>query len=286
MVNCDILTEEPITYQLQDGTLKEGASRKEEYFSIKTKALEKSEKYDKCIECCKVALESISKFHYDNDIWFEVRKNYCTCMLLNGDTFIGAINELISLSNNKKHWSIYNKIFSCYCKIGDYKNAIIFGAKALISKEPMEMKVTLLCDFAYALEVENYKTEAGNHFALVFQIRKKSGWNISPEIIAKLAEYNISDDVIINVIYLRSFWIELLRAAEETYAGKILSMMPHGKSGFICGDDNLNYFFKKSSVISGYNKLQIGKKVLFRIIDSIDKKKQVVSKEAVDITIA
>lgn len=280
-LNHNSLSDEVITYNLHDGREKEGASRKEAYFSIKTKALEKTGNYADCIIWCNLGLEAISKLHFENDIWFDVRRNYCNFMIsLDGN----SLDNLIELSEKKRHWTIYNKIFNCYCKIEDHKNSLIYGAKALLTNDPIKMKVSLLYDFAIELEKAERIKDAAVHFALTAQIRKNNQWNINSSLNNKLIKYEIEEGYDVRISDLHNFWIELVKSDEKIQRGKILSIMPHGNSGFISGDDGNNYFFKKSSLLFGKNIIHIGIPVSFRIIKSFDPRKQKESKEAVEIT--
>lgn len=284
-LDYELLSDEVIKFNLKNGQDKEGASRKESYFSIKTKALEKIGNYEECIKWCDLAFSSLCNLHYDNDIWFAVRRNYCICMTSHGEEFNRAIEEIIECANKKKHWSIYNKIFECYKKRGDYKSAIVYGAKALLSRDPIDKKVTLLLNFGCALEKLEKREWAIKHFEFDLFIRKRFGWLIRGELQEKIKLYNITEPTNINENELQEFWIGVSRVGENILKGKILSIMPHGRSGFIVAEDGNSYFFKKNSIISGHKLLAVGKPVSFRLIDSFDIKKQTKSKEAIDLII-
>lgn len=276
------LSNETITFNLNDGRQKEGASRIEEFFSIKTKALEKSQLYEECIKWCDIAFETINKFHYDNDIWIKLRRYYCICMTSEGENFNNSIKEIEMLANKKRHWSIFSKIFDCYFKAGEYQRAIVYGSKALLSKDPIDKKVALLYNFGVALEkIENFE-DAIKHFILVRDIRNNAGWSINQDLKEKLNYYNKSLNV--GIRELNELWLDYSQSDSNMLNGTILSIMPHGKSGFI-KDGEKNYFFRAASILSGYKLLKVGKSVSYRIIESFDAKKQVNSFEAVDITI-
>lgn len=280
-----LLSEEIFILNLNDGRTKEGASRKEEYFSIKTKALEVIENFEECLIWSNIAFEVISKFHYDNDIWIDVRRNYCIAMISKDEKINAAIQNLINLAERKKHWSIYSKIFDCYSGVNNLEAALKFGAKALLSRDPMNMKVTLLYKYALQLEKVSKVNEAAMHFALVAQIRKKFDWKISTELSNKLLEYKIDETYQIIIKDLTELWIKFARLGEKLIEGKIINILPHGNSGFISGDDGNNYFFRKASFVSGHNHIHVGMKVSFKSIKSFDPKKQKEGNEAIEIVI-
>jgi tetratricopeptide (TPR) repeat protein len=284
-LDYNLLTDEVMNYTLSDGLCKEGASRKEQYFSIKTKSLLRMGKYQQCIECCNQALIQINKFHYSNDVWFDTRRNYCIAMTTENEEFELAVQNLVTLADRKKHWSIYGQVLECYMRQGNYKNAIMYGAKALLTKDPVEMKVGLLLDYGSALEKIGDIENAINHFHLSYKTRVKSSWHIPAILQDKIVVYNINESASIDMSTLKRFWLDNAQAGEEMVVGKVLRIMPHGKSGFITAENKESYFFKRSSIVSGYHHLAEGKSAKFRLIESFDVKKQIKSLEAVDIVI-
>lgn len=284
-LDYNLLSDDVIVYTLPNNNSKEGASRKEDFFSIKTKAFEKLHKYLDCIECCNIAFEVITQFHFDNDIWLELRKYYCVCMNSEGSDFENAINKLIQLANRKRHWVIYFKAFQCYCEKGKYKNAIVYGSKALLSNEPMDRKVKLLLDYGLALENIGDTSNAKYHFELVYHIRKQNSWSIHQMLLEKCFQYNIVDNEYKDKSFFEKFWIKNSQSNKKTIKGVVLSIMPHGKSGFIKVESGESYFFKKNSVISGLKQLRVKSNVTFCLVDSFDVKKQQKTKEAIEIIV-
>jgi tetratricopeptide (TPR) repeat protein len=281
----DILSDEVIEYNLPDGLSKEGASRKEQFFSVKTKTLIKLGEYEQCLQCCNEAMSILTKFHYSNDIWFEVRRNFCIAMINDGDTFENAVQTILKLADRKKHWTIYGQAFECYVKNGDYKNALLVGAKALITKDPIEMKVSLLYDYGLALEKVGDIQNAIEHYYYSYITRASAEWHIPESLKEKVDLYRINELLHKDISELRRLWLDYSQRGENILSGKILRIMPHGKSGFITTETNENYFFKKTSIVSGYHCFSEGKPVRFRLVNSFDPKKQIESQEAIDIII-
>lgn len=280
-----LLSTEVIIYSLGEGKLKEGASRREEYFSIKTKALEKLEKYLDCIKVCNIAFEDVTQFHFDNEIWIDVRKNYCICLTTIGKEFDSAIKSLIDITNKKKHWTIYYKVFKCYYKNSNYESAVVFGSKALLSNDQYDKKVSLLFEYGVALEKLGDQVNATKHFEFAYIIRKENSWTIPIPLEKKVIDYSLINSDRINKNLLKEFWVNKSLKNKELIKGTIMSILPHGKAGFIKTDSGESYYFRIVSIILGIKNLSVNKQVSFSLINSFDKKKQQETKEAIDIIV-
>lgn len=283
------LSQDVIEFTFSDGLSKEGASRKEQYFKIKSKALQKTNQYEECIKCCNIAFQEIDKFHYDNQIWLEVRKQYCICMSNNNDSSVAAaakrINELALL---KKHWSIYATAFECFCHIKNYEQAIISASKAMLSNDPIDKKVGLLFQMGILFELLNEIKKAKEYYYFVYIIRKDKEWQIPQELQQKINYHNLQDtNYSINKLKqdLRTQWISNVKADGDMFEGIVSNIvMPRRKSGFIKTGEQ-SYFFNTSSIVNGYPKLKIGAKVTYNLIDAIHPVTKLNTRNAVNIEI-
>jgi len=68
-----LLSDKAKTIETQERGEVELSSDLEKYFALKTKALFKLGEYESCIEFCNIGLNTLSKFHYNNDLWFRMR---------------------------------------------------------------------------------------------------------------------------------------------------------------------------------------------------------------------
>lgn len=287
-LNFNLLTEDVIEYQLSNGRTKEGASRKEMYFQIKSKALQKENRYVECIECCDLAFKEIQKFHFDNQIWLDVRRQYSICMSCNDEgVSLIAANRIVELANQKKHWSIFYTAFECFKYFKDYDKAIINASIALLSNDPLDKKINLLYQVGQLMDLLNQPVKAQRYYLLVYKIRKENVWSIPRPLTERLdTDFLLSDYSIERLKKeLRLEWTSNIKSSQENFIGVVSNIvMPKRKSGFIKKDTE-SYFFNIASVISGYSKLKEGAKVSFNLIDSVHPVRKVKVKNAVNIEV-
>lgn len=265
------------------GREKEIMSKKERYLFLKTKCLEKLERYEECIAQIKqVNVDSIRLGE-----WICVREYTCRCKVNkdNREEFTRSINELVHIAEKTGNWAIYNKLVECYVIDRDYNNALLYGSKALVTKEPISKKVNLIHIMGEVYEKINDFDNAKNHFRYEASIRKKAGWAITYSLEKKLREYNIDDYIEMKEKSLREEWIKNIYSFCEVYKGSISKMQESRKSGFILSENGKSYYFNTRSIIQGKCVCNKGSKVIFCLKDSYDKKKNVRTKEAIEITI-
>ena len=99
------------------------ASDMEKYFALKTKALLKLEEYDACNELSKKGLESLEKFHFNNDLWFKMRIALSEDGLGNYEASEKLLKELLTSKAGYDKWFLYRDIAEVYNEQGDYKKA-------------------------------------------------------------------------------------------------------------------------------------------------------------------
>jgi len=279
-----LLSEEPFQYTDDNKFIREGASRKEEWFALKCKALMKMKKYQECLEVCDVALSSIKKYHYNNDIWIKSRKAYCYGQF--GDKVV-AIRILEELLTVREHWSIYEMIFDLKLLLNERKEALGYAYSAALTKDSPSLKINLYIKMGAVLEELNLNEEALWHYRFSKMIRLESKWNVPIEIEQSITRIekrvcSPNDECLYNK--LKQFWVNEKLLLSPRFSGIILSLLPHGKAGFIKCENN-SYYFTASSIMNKYNKIFPNISVTFSLIDSYDKKKNVHTKQAVDILV-
>ena len=82
---------------------------------------------------------------------------------------------------------------------------------------------------------------------------------------------------------LKKYWKDLKYKNQQPTTGVINRIFPHGKTGFIKGDDGQSYFFNGYEFKGDSNKYREGVKVSFYVEMGYDKKKDKVSPNAVNI---
>lgn len=260
----------------------ENASKKEEWYSLKSKALIKLKEYIECIKICNLAMKDIKKFHYNNDIWIKTRKAKCIFILGNPECSIKTLEEILK---EKEHWSIYKTLFEFEIKLNRTDKALTYAYIAALTKDPPKVKINLYHEIGHTLEKMGKKEIALKHYLFSKEIRENNNW-----IIPDLLTFDINR--LINEVYideidlymqLKKFWIDEKRKLITQYEGVISNLLPNGKCGFIECNDGQSYYFKVSSIIENDSLLTINKKVTFSIRDSYDRKKRINTKEAFDI---
>lgn len=281
-LEVSLLSDIPYSYTDNTGKQRELASKKEEWYTTKCKVLLEMKKYKDCVDLCEEALQSIKKFHYDNNIWLCVKKAYCIGML--GD-IKQSIDLLISLLTEKDHWSIHEMIFNFYVLDNNCPEGLKHAYTAALTKDPPKMKVKLFYNVGKILESLKNKNYALKHYKFCKKIREENKWNVPVELDAAIenisADVQQSDD---NNLYkdLRNFWInEKLRLTPRA-EGTVVNILPTGNAGFI-KSGNASYYFRVQSVIGDKHKLKRDIKVSFTLIDSFDRRKNIPTKEAVDL---
>lgn len=276
---------DPEMLSKSEGVSKDGiplASDYEKWYSYMAKALLEQQKYDECIECCNKALDTISKFHYNNNIWFNYRKAKSLRALNKEAEGTAIINE--ALSGRFSHWCLYEYLFDNAVSADDEKSANIYGAKCATADREHKMRVTFYQKYAEFLENHDNIREAMLLHQLIILVRQEEGWNEK----SYFADWNISDEVkqmskedILKE--LNAFWRKL--ADSDKLEGYITKILPNGSSGFISDNDGNSYYFSARDFKANKTKMAEGQRVKFNLVDGFDKKKNIKTKNAISITL-
>lgn len=271
----ELLSNEPAAYENDKakGNVLELSSRKETYYSVKTKSLLALDKYSECIECCNVSKEQIQIYHYNNDIWIESRRLISKGKLGHCKEAIEGLKEL---SLRVEHWSLLFEIAKLYKSGNMPKEAILYSYKALLSKGKENMKVNVVLFVAERWDELNNSYQANRHYAYYRKIREENGWNTSHTIHQRLEGMKLEKDIHYNV--MQQEWVSWIKGKNQILEGVVSKIMPNGKNGFIKSNGN-SFFFKLDSVI-GKKKVRKGSKVAYILEDSYDPSKKRYGKEA------
>ena len=254
------LSDEPYPFTDSEGKEREKASPKEYYFQYLSKAYEKMEEYQKCIEVCDAALEYFrgKKLHYKNHVWFRARREYCNCLL--ASNFEQAIDEYIKIAEREKHWFMYHKVASLYFRRSFFNEALIYAAKAFVSHKLVpEKMINLIFDMGLFLQATSKLRDAIVFFHACAYHRDFNEWNLSEELKFIIEENGID--------YKKaSDTSAMLKIAQGYYnvpaseTGNI-KMIMQNKDGFIKKKDGIDIYFS-----SRENKdFQVGDEVEFNI---------------------
>ncbi|MBT4753439.1 MAG: cold shock domain-containing protein [Candidatus Marinimicrobia bacterium] len=281
-INANVLNAEPFQMNKNGKNITIPSSREKYYLKI-TKAFEKLEKWEKCFEISCDALN-----HFPDEIWFKRRKAISVGNL--GD-IEKAIEDLIKISLVKTDWFIFRDIAVLYAKNDNYDTALDFiidGCIVSINQPDPGYRWELYYDAALFLQKKGDNKLAEKHLLLSYSLRNNEGWKI-PEVISKLAsEMDISLESIEdtkNVFReLKPFWDKHKFSKLPKHIGKIKTMLPNGKSGFITSEDGEDFYFKIFSFNGNKKRIIAGLKVEFFVQESFDRSKNEKSYQAVNIT--
>lgn len=260
------------------------ASDKETWYSYKSKALFKLEKYLECFEVSKTALETFSKFHYSNDVWFARRIALCKKQLGNRDE---AIQELNQVLRRKKDWFIQRELAELYKEDGNFDKAFTLAIDAVNNYGDLEYKVELLCLIGELLKTRGEKERAFKHYSLSRLIRINEEWKI-PDKLTKALEDFRKDDIQVGKLpelekELKKYWTSLNQNRQKTdnptserikgKIDKILHNDEKGADGFIKYDGNKSVYFRVSPDDAIKSKIRSGLPVDFKILPATNGKK-------------
>lgn len=254
----------------------------ESWYSRMTKSLLEQKKYAECIDCCDKALASIEKFHSNNNIWFRYRK----AVSLRG---IGRETEGTKIINQAllgrfSHWCLFEYLYDNAVSANDTESAMIYAAKCALADSEHKMRVLFYQKYAEYLEkIGNSKISMLLRH-LIIVIRQEEGWREK----SYFADWNITDDVKQMskeelLKELNSFWRSL--AESDKTSGRITSIISGGVAGFVEDKNGNSYYFNARDFKSNKSKMIIGENVKFDLVDGFDKKKNIATKNAINITV-
>lgn len=260
------------------------ASRKEEYLSIKTKALLRIGDFLQCRELSEKALRELKSFNYSNDIWFKSRIAYCYHQEDNLEVSLQLYQEILQ---KKPEWFIHKEVAAVFLEINQLEKALKHCVSGCLSFGDAPKKVGLFLLLADILDKSGNSELAAQHVRLVYAIRKSNGWKIDAHLMSLQQKYGISDaeDLSVNSLLkiLRREW-ETLRFSENSKKhGRVKSILPTGNAGFIQQDNGGTFFFRVNDFKGSRSLLEAGLEVSFYLEDGFDRKKNKATKVAVNI---
>lgn len=266
-LNPNELSEEVYNFKDSDGQDRERASKKEFYYQYKTKALEKLQRYEECIEVCEEAFNSIGRFHYRNHIWIKTRLYFSKCMEADSDSVEDEISKYKKLAYKENHWFMYHKLSLICWRYGKMEEALLYANKALTCKFESEKMNRLLQDVALLWEYKGNIMNAKIYYEASVYYRNRKGWKMTEELEFAISKYNLNINSKPDVNLIKKIAIEYVKKIEgenEQEVGKILKI--NGDYGFInVRGQKDNVYFKIRDVLNS-NLLSVGNIVEFKMI--------------------
>lgn len=281
-LNPNFLSAKTSRFTTQDGREVTTASNKEKYYNWLSKSYQEVEDFDECLKISKKALEELTTFTNNSDIWFKWR---IARSLREIGEYDEAIDYLKDIYKSKKDWFILWELAENYFFNGDNDKSLEYAVSAALSRGDSDKKIKLYSLLEDLLEDE-YPEIALKHSYLIYSIRLHNEWGIDDDLEEKIAEAGLDVE---NTEYwkiekeLKGFWKDLKFKTQQPNYGRINRIFPHGKSGFIRRDDGESFFFNSFEFKGDPNKYRENVKVSFYLEEGYDKKKDEVKMNAVNI---
>lgn len=264
------------------------ASDFENWYAYKTKALMKLREWQECFDTSKEALEKVVNFHYSNDVWFSRRVALSKKNLGNAED---TIEELESILKKKPEWFIQKELAELYFEKDYLDAAFKMSMDAINNFGPLEFKVDLLYLIGNILNKLDKSDLAFKHFTLSKLVRQDEEWKIPHKVYDELNKFErneIPSSELKNLkLELKKYWNGFTtnpnrcktknhKNNPDNLQGEIIKLLhdnERGKDGFIKSEDN-EYYFSASPNYHLTPELNVGSKVIFKVILATDGKKE------------
>ena len=278
------LPQEERTYQQDDGKMRRLASEQEKWYAYKSKILLKLKQYDACISCCDQALAVINRFHTNNDAWIALRKIEALIELDRTADAKAALEHL--LQQPARHWKMDMLGYRIAVMEHDEDAALKYIGEAALLDPNHGMRVQFYEETASFLNEAGHERMAMLQYHLVDLLREENGWKIKPHYVAGMIPEDIAAmDKPATLRELREFWRAQRDKDKVFLEGQVKKILPSGRSGFIEAAEGKSYYFSFADVQSGRKHLAEGSSVRFTLAKRMDRKKNRLSDNAVEITV-
>ncbi|MEE0482245.1 MAG: hypothetical protein UDD25_08395 [Mitsuokella jalaludinii] len=278
------LPQEERTYQQDDGKMRRLASEQEKWYAYKSKILLKLKQYDACISCCDQALAVINRFHTNNGAWIALRKIEALIELDRTADAKAALEHL--LQRPARHWKMDMLGYRIAVMEHDEDAALKYIGEAALLDPNHGMRVQFYEETASFLNEAGHERMAMLQYHLVDLLREENGWKIKPHYVAgKIPEDIAAMDKPATLRELREFWRAQRDKDKVFLEGQVKKILPSGRSGFIEAAEGKSYYFSFADVQSGRKHLAEGLSVRFTLAKRMDRKKNRLSDNAVEITV-
>jgi tetratricopeptide (TPR) repeat protein len=267
-LNPKLLDDKPFAFtEKASGKEREIASKREQYYMIRTRALLEKGEFDECIKLCEEALQAFDKLHYDNRTWFRWRIALCHEGMGRLEEALRLMHELL---HSKREWFIQKEIGAIYFKLGKNEEALRYCLDSALNHGEARKKINLLRLLSEILFRTGHDVEAKLHLDLLKAFK-------TPD---------LSDDVFYEK-KLIDLWQSLRDGMQTRVKGVIQSILPGGKAGFVADDKtHKTYYFRMCDFRGKPEQALPNTSVTFVLEDSFDSKKGKAVKNAIRIKIA
>lgn len=231
----DLLSDQSRTLESEQKGDIELASNLEKFYALKTKALLKLGEYEDTIALCKEALQVFEKYHYNNDLWFNMRIAIAEEKLGNFEKSEMLFKELLSSRAGSDKWFLYRDISEIYFEQKEYEKAWKYAIDAAYyGNEPHFLIGLYLLQTRILYKLD--RSEDGKVLAeLIGAILNEQQWNNKPEYNRLFQYYTINKDTLPNIKEVlaeaNKFWNKERYGNLDRIKGTIISVHKNGKIG-------------------------------------------------------
>lgn len=281
-LDAEKLSSEERRYTGRDNVERVEASPLEQWYGHRTRALEALRHWEELIVVCNEALDRLTQFHYNDEIWFRRRVATAKAELGDVDAAIGDLKALVRL---KPDWFIQYDLARLLMKKGEREAALEYAVDAALGPGELAHKWELFALLGDLMGARGDDASAASHYRLASAIRAEQGWREDADLAKHLRDLPPAPEraAAQQARDLEGTWRALKFADQQRLTGEIERTDPGKRSGFIRADDGQRIFFRYRSFVSPRERLMIGTKVSFFLQPSFDKQKNRESEEAVDV---
>ena len=257
------LDDKPFALTGKDGKEREIASKKEQYYMLHSRALLEKSEFNECIRVCEEGLKTFNKLHYDNGVWFRWR----IALSYEGlEEFEKSLNLQLELLQMKKEWFIQKEIAEQYYRLGDYEKSLQYALDSALNSGDTNKKINTYIVLANTLKQFGKNEEALLHDNFITSLKK--------------GEFNKGMEN-----ELRKIWNTLKFDAQLQHTGKIKTILPNGKAGFVETDKGKSYYFSIKDFKGKRERVQVNQPVKFYLEEGYDAKKNKKTMNAVGVEV-
>ena len=178
-------------------------SKKEDYYRYLSTAYLKCGDWQDCIDTSKEALNVISDFAFDGDIWHKWRMAKSYNRLGYAEDALSYLYDVVEV---RKDWYILKELADCSHQIAEDGDALKYASEAVLTDDSVNVKVNLY-HLIYNILKDDNEELALKHAKLYLALKLESGAQVAEDI----EDLNIDEsDLDINELEaeIRKYWAE------------------------------------------------------------------------------
>jgi tetratricopeptide (TPR) repeat protein len=226
------------------GRERELASPREQYYSIRTHALERLGRWQECLDTCIRAVSECGQLHHDNDIWFARRIALAKQGLGQAQQ---AVSDLQQLATRKPRGFMQTDIARAAWQAGDVEATFKHALQALLAPDEIGFKLEAAFLVAQVLWKRGDLDVARTHLSLCLAVRESKGWKVDQDLMTLSSNWDVNAprrDLNVILSELQQVWRGWSEDLTPTQFGTIVKLLPHGRSGFIRSNAGDQLFFE------------------------------------------